>query len=220
MTKTPALPSPKKPANKATGAQAKVDAKPLAAGRNENVVATLGERIKTLRTEAGMTLDQLAIKSGVSRAMLSKVERREKSPTLSIISRIGRGLNMTLSALLRVMPDTATIAVTPKAKRVIFIDPETGFERHLLSPTHVDNGVELLMHRIPAGSSSGELPPYTSPAEKYLVVQEGSLTVLIGHARYVLHSGDAMYFEVKEPYSFINEGNKPCSYYLTIVRRR
>lgn len=167
-----------------------------------------------------MTLDQLATKSGVSRAMLSKIERREKSPTLSLVSRIGRGLNMTLSELLGVMPDTATIAVTPKAKRVVFVDSETGFERHLLSPTHVDNGVELLMHRIPAGSSSGELPPYTTPTEKYLVVQDGSLTVQIGHARYILESGDAMYFEVKEPYSFINEGSKACSYYLTIVRKR
>jgi len=183
-------------------------------------VEALGGRLKGARLAAHLTLDQLAARSGVSRAMLSKVERGEKSPTLSIISRIARGLDLSLSALLGAEPDPAKIVVIPRSKRLVYKDPETGFERHLLSPTHVDNGVELLMHVIPPGSSSGELPTYTTRTEKYLAVHQGALVLLVGEARYQLAAGDALYFEVRSNYRLLNEGDEPCIYYMVIVRQR
>lgn len=186
----------------------------------DDVVSALGQRVKALRTEAGLTLEQLARRSGVSRAMLSKVERGEKSPTLSVISRTAVGLNVSLSSLLGAEPDPAEFAIVRRNQRLVYRDPETGFDRELLSPTHVGNGVELLLHRIPPGASSGELPSYPTPTEKYLVVESGRLTVTIGGLRQVLDVGDALFFEVKQPYRFDNEGDEPVAYYLVIVRRR
>jgi transcriptional regulator with XRE-family HTH domain len=183
-------------------------------------VEALGVRLKSARVTAHLTLDHLAARSGVSRAMLSKVERGEKSPTLSIISRIARGLDLSLSALLGAEPDPAEIVVIPPSKRLVFKDPETGFERHLLSPTHIDNGVELLMHVIPPRSSSGDLPAYTTRTEKYVAVHEGALVLQVGEARYQLSAGDALYFEVRSSYRLLNEGTEPCVYYMVIVRQR
>jgi transcriptional regulator with XRE-family HTH domain len=186
----------------------------------DDVVSALGQRVKALRTEAGLTLEQLAQRSGVSRAMLSKVERGEKSPTLSVISRTAVGLNVSLSSLLGAEPDPAEFAVVRRDQRLVYRDPETGFDRELLSPTHIGNGVELLLHRIPPGASSGELPSYPTPTEKYLVVETGRLVVTIGGLRQVLEVGDALYFDVKQPYRFDNEGDEPVAYYVVIVRRR
>jgi len=192
------------------------------AGRvnDEAIVAEVGSRVKRLRTEAGLTLEEFAAQSGVSRAMISKVERGEKSPTLAIIVRIAKGLNVSMSTLMGAEPDPAQVAVIRKANRLAFKDPETGFERHNLSPTHLDNDLEFLLHRIPPGETSGELPPYKVPTEKYLVVHEGQLTIQTGEARYVLEAGDSFYFDVRESYSFINAGKTPCAYYLVIRRRR
>ena len=91
----------------------------------------------------------------------------------------------------------------------------------MLSPTHLDNGVEVVLHRIPPGRSSGVLPPYAAPTEKYLVVHEGQLTVYVDDRPQVLKAGDSMYFEVKAPYRFANDdGHVACAYYMVIVRKR
>jgi transcriptional regulator with XRE-family HTH domain len=187
---------------------------------DDAIVVKVGARVKHLRTQAGLTLEQFSAQSGVSRAMLSKVERGEKSPTLAIVVRIAKGLNVSMSTLMGAEPDPAQAVIIRAANRLAFKDPETGFERHNLSPTHLDNDVEFLLHRIPPGKSSGELPPYKVPTEKYLVVGEGQLTVYTGKARYVLETGDSFYFDVREPYRFVNAGKTRCAYYLVIVRRR
>ena len=153
--------------------------------------------------------------------MLSKVERGEKSPTLSILARIAGGFKISLSALLGAEPQTADVSVIRAAERLAFRDPETGFERSVLSPAHLDNGVEVVLHRIPPGRSSGVLPPYAVPTDKYLVVHEGQLTVYVGDRPQVLKAGDSMYFEVKTPYRFVNDdGHVACAYYMVIVRKR
>jgi transcriptional regulator with XRE-family HTH domain len=184
------------------------------------IVAEVGARLKHFRAAAGLTLEELCRRSGVSRAMLSKVERGEKAPTLTVMVRIAKGLDVSLTTLMGAGAEPATASVIHPSQRLTFRDPETGFERHVLSPSNIDSGVELLMHRIPPGQSSGLLPVYNVPTEKFLVVQDGQLVVSIGADRHKLKSGDAFYFEIKEPYRFDNPGKIDCVYYLTIVRRR
>ena len=188
---------------------------------DEAISATLGLRIKTLRTERKLTLEELSQRSSVSRAMLSTVERGEKSPTLPIIVRIASGLGLSLSTLLGAEQDPAEVAVIRAAERLFFRDPQTGFERWVLSPTHLDNGVEFVLHRIPPGQSTGLLPPYLVPTGKYLAVSEGQLTVYVDNQPHFLKTGDSIYFEVKSPYRFVNDDDHlACSYYMCIVRKR
>jgi transcriptional regulator with XRE-family HTH domain len=183
-----------------------------------DIVSALGVRVHDFRSRAKLSLSELADQSGVSRAMLSKVERGEKSPTLSIISRIASGLNVSISELMGAAPDASAISLTPMSKRTIFIDPESGFERHLLSPTNIDRSIEFLLHRIPRGQSSGVLSNYNVPTEKYIVVVAGTLTVQIGENRHTVKRGDSFYFEIKAPYKLVNEGATLCEYYMVIVK--
>ena len=194
--------------------------RPAANPDHSTIVAAVGVRLKKLRSNAGLTLEALSKNSGVSRAMLSNVERGEKSPTLTVFVRIATGLGVSLSKLMGAESDVAETAVVRADKRLTFQDPETGFERHILSPNHIDNGIELLLHRIPPGQSSGLLPVYNVPTEKLLVVHEGRLTVYAGESRYDLSTGDSFYFQVREPYRFVNIGKTWCSYYLVVAQRR
>lgn len=186
---------------------------------DDALVVALAERVRRLRRQAGLTLVELALHSGVSRAMLSKVERGEKSPTLAIIGRIARGLNVTVTALLGGAQASGDLAIIKPHQRQTYTDPGTGFQRQLLSPAQLETGVELILHRIPPGQSSGALCTYKTPTDKYLVVHEGRLTVRIGEARHVLETGDSLYFEIKTPYRFDNEGEVACAYYLVTVRK-
>jgi transcriptional regulator with XRE-family HTH domain len=184
------------------------------------ISTTLGLRIKALRTQRELTLEELSQRSSVSRAMLSKVERGEKSPTLPIIIRIAGGLECSLSTLLGAEPNQSGVALIRAHERLFFRDPNTGFERWVLSPAHLDNGFEFVLHRIPPGQSTGLLPPYSVPTEKYISVSEGQLTVYIDKSRHILNAGDSMYFGVNSPYCFANNDDRlACCYYMNIIRK-
>ena len=193
-----------------------------ASGRSTMVAAVssgrLGGRVRELRRGRGLTLEELAELSGVSRAMISKLERGEKNPTLVVAAKLAEGLGVTLSRLAG-MEERREVVVVPKERRMVMRDPETGFERQLLSPNFVGRGVEFIRNEIPEGSTSGEFPPHRRGVEEHIVVERGSLRAMLGGEEYLLREGDAVYFEADLPRRFDNAGEGECSYYLVISSR-
>src|SRR5215203_3068827 len=172
----------------------------------------LGERVRELRRERGLTLDGLGGRSGVSRAMISKVERGEKNPTLVVAAKVAEGLGVSLSQLVGV-EERREVVVVPRARRTVMRDPETGFERQRLSG---GRGLEFIKNVVPEGSTAGEFPPHRRGVEEYLLVEQGRLRVILGGEEYVLDEGDSAYFEADVTHRFDNVGEGECSYYLVI----
>ncbi len=160
-------------------------------------------------------MDELAELSGVSRAMISKLERGEKNPTLVVAAKLAEGLGITLSKLAG-MEERREVIIVPRNKRMVMRDPETGFERQLLSPNFAGPGVEFIRNKIPPGSTSGEFPPHRKGVEEHIVVERGSLRAILAGEQYLLERGDAMYFEADIPHRFDNAGDGECTYYLVI----
>ena len=175
----------------------------------------LGGRVRNLRRERGLTLEGLAARSGVSRAMISKLERGEKSPTLVVAARVAEGLGVSLSQLVGV-EERRRVVVVRRSERQVVRDPETGFERQLLSPSFGGRGVELVRNVVPEGATSGEFPPHRVGTEEYIVVEKGRLKAVLGGEEHVLEEGDALYFEADLSHRFDNAGEGECSYYLVI----
>ena len=175
----------------------------------------LGVRVRDLRKDRGLTLEELAEASGVSRAMISKLERGEKNPTLVIAARLAEGLGVSLSRLAGV-EERREVVVVPKERRPVLRDPETGFVRQSLSPTFAGRGVEFLRNVVPEGSTSGDFPPHRKGVEEHLVVERGELEATLGGERYLLREGDALFFEADVPHRLDNVGRGECSYYLVI----
>ena len=178
----------------------------------------LGDRAKELRRGRGLTLEELADLSGVSRAMISKLERGEKNPTLVVAAKLAEGLGVTLSQLAG-MEERREVVIVSRERRMVMRDPETGFERQLLSPNFVGMGVEFIRNEIPEGSNSGTFPPHRRGVEEHIVVERGSLRATLGGEEYLLGEGDAVYFEADVPHRFDNAGEGSCSYYLVISLR-
>ena len=177
----------------------------------------MGERVRALRRERGWTLELLAERSGVSRAMISKLERGEKNPTLVVAARVAEGLGVSLSQLVGIEA-RREIVVVPKERRMVMRDPETGFERQLLSPSF-GGELEFIRNVVPEGSTSGEFPPHRRGVEEYVVVEKGRLRAILGSEEHVLEEGDAAYFEADVVHRFDNVGVGECSYYLVIDSR-
>ena len=178
----------------------------------------LGARMKGLRRGKGLTLEELAMGSGVSRAMLSKVERGEKNPTLVVAAKVAEGLGIGLSELLGT-EERREVVVVPHDRRPTMRDPESGFERQLLSPPFVGRGVEFVRNVVPVGASSGRFPPHRRGVEEYVVVEKGLLLAVLGGEERLLREGDALYFEADVAHRFDNAGDEECSYYLVIVSK-
>jgi transcriptional regulator with XRE-family HTH domain len=194
----------------------------VASGSSTMVAAVssgrLGGRVRELRRRRGLTLEELAGLSGVSRAMISKLERGEKNPTLVVAAKLAEGLGVTLSQLAG-MEERREVVVLPRERRMVMRDPETGFERQLLSPNFVGRGVEFIRNEIPEGSTSGEFPPHRRGVEEHIVVERGRLRAVLGGEEYLLRECDALYFEADVPHRFDNAGEGECSYYLVISSR-
>jgi quercetin dioxygenase-like cupin family protein len=145
--------------------------------------------------------------------MISKLERGEKNPTLVVAAKVAEGLGVSLSQLVE---ERREVVVVPRERRMIMRDPETGFERQLLSPSFGGRGIELIRDVVPTGSTSGEFPPHRRGVSEYVVVERGRLRALLGGEEYLLEEGDALYFEADVPHRFDNVGEGECSYYLVI----
>ena len=182
--------------------------------------AGLGSLVRTLRRNADLTLEQLAAASGVSRAMLSSVERGDKSPTLPILGKIASGLGVTISELMGEQTPWVVASVTARRNRLVYRDDRTGIERHLLSPTHLDTGMEVVEHVLPAGQVFDGFPHVGVRTSKCVVAIEGQLTLELGNVVYALEVGDSLTFEVSGEYRFRNNSSRLCRYYLFMTHVR
>jgi mannose-6-phosphate isomerase-like protein (cupin superfamily) len=150
--------------------------------------------------------------------MISKLERGEKTPTLVVAAKVAEGLGIGLSQLMGV-EERREVVVVPRDRRMVIRDPETGFERQLLSPSFGGRGVEFIRNVVPEGSTSGEFPPYRRGVEEYVAVEKGRLRAVLGGEEHLLEKGDALYFEADVSNRFDNVGEGGCSYYLVIVSK-
>lgn len=189
-----------------------------AADDDEASSRAFGARVRKLRDAAGLTLEQFSQRSGVSRAMLSKVERGEKSPTIGVAARIAHSLQTSLTELMGGDASEGASVLMRRAERPIFRDPETGFERHIVSPATGGGRVELLYHYLPPGVSTGLLPGYPAGAEKQIVVTIGNLVVEFKNAKQYLGPGDALFFEAHVEHGFTNQTAEPCGYFMVVSR--
>lgn len=187
----------------------------------DDLAGAFGANLRRRREEAGLTLEQLSTQSSVSRAMLSKVERGEKSPTIGVASKIAQALDASLSDLIggAAAATSGLAVVLRKNERPVFRDPETGFERHMVSAAPGVGGGEMVFHYLPAQVSTGLLPANPPGTEKQLVVLDGTVTVLIGGIDETLNTGDSLFFQADVDHGFANRTNAPCEYIMVISRR-
>ncbi len=186
-------------------------------GQQDPVSQAFGDRVRVIREQAKLTLEQFSKLSGVSRAMLSKVERGEKSPTIGVAKRIAHALDTSLSALMGDEESSRrTFALVRKDQRQMFRDAKTGFERYLLSPIMAGMAVEVVLHRLPPRISTGKLPPYPSGTGKHVLAVRGRIVVGIQDAETVLEEGDSLYFEADVEHFFENRTGMMSEYYLVI----
>ena len=177
-------------------------------------LTTLGLRIRSLRSMPGLSLDQAAQRCGVSRSMLSAVERGEKTPSVLVVHRIAVGLGSNITRLLG-EEQAAPVMVLRRAAQSVARDP-SGWERRNLAPTQPGVAFEFMRTTIPPGVNAGEFPPHPPGSREYVAVEQGRLRLTVAGTAYQLETGDSIAYHGDCWHAFANPGPGVCVYYLAL----
>jgi len=175
----------------------------------------IAEEIKRLRRDQGKSLQDLAAKSGVSRSMISKIERAETTASTAILSRLAEALGVTFSRLVSPITEREVIVI-PASRQPVLKDDSSGFMRRCISPVLPGRGIDWVLNTLPPGAATGEFAAHRPGVSEYIYVLRGSLKAVVGGRSNHLETGDSMYFEADAGHQFYNTGSAPCEYFLVI----
>jgi transcriptional regulator with XRE-family HTH domain len=176
----------------------------------------LAQRIRLERDGRGWSLAELAQRSGVSKATISKIERAEVSPTAVVLVRLASAFDLTLAGLM-LRAETQGGRLSRAAEQPVWRDPDTGYVRRQVF-SRPDHPVELVRVELPARQR------VTLPASSYahirqlVWVQSGSLVIIEGGERHELAVGDCLGFGTPVDTTFANESNAACVYVAALAR--
>ena len=180
--------------------------------------AMLAARLLTERESRGWTLADLAARSGVSRAMISRIERREASPTAALLGRLSAAFGLTMSQFFARMEDRSGGQVARAGQQPVWRDPETGFQRHSLSPPG-QAPLELVWGELPPGAEIAyPAASYAFIEDQQLVVIGGELAIHQGGTVHSLGAGDCLRFGQPRDVVFRNPGAGRCRYVVAVLR--
>lgn len=176
----------------------------------------LARRIASLRTGQGWSLAELSERSGVSKAMLSKIERGESSPTATVLAKIAGAFDLTLAKLLA-EPSQPPSRLLPVAEQPGWTDPATGYHRRQIYLS-AEVPLELVEVNLPAGAIVG-MPASSYVLTRHVVwVIEGQLVITEGNHRSELGPGDRLEFGPPVDTEYRNESETACRYLVTVLK--
>ena len=183
----------------------------------DSLSVSLAATLQAARVARELSVNTLAGRSGVSRAMIAKIERGEAQPTAVLLGRLSGALGMTLSELVaRAESDDQRLARA--ADQPTWTDPATGYHRRAVSPS-TGGPLELIEVELPAGAE------VSFPADTYVFVHhqiwvlEGRLRFREGEVEHDLAAGDCLQLGPPVPCTYINPTRKPCRYLVALARR-
>jgi transcriptional regulator with XRE-family HTH domain len=184
----------------------------LASDLNQRIAA----RVRELRASSGLSLEALAGRAGVSRSMISLIERGECSPTAVVLDKLAAGLNVPLASLFETSTDSSRAPSGPVSRRAEqpqWRDPASGYLRRSVSPAGMSQPMQITeVHFPPGGRVAFETGPRETPVDQQIWVLAGAIDITIGSDRHSLRKGDCLAMQVDGPTMFHNPTSKPARY--------
>jgi transcriptional regulator with XRE-family HTH domain len=182
----------------------------------QNIDQQIASRLKNLRQEQGWSLDELAAKSGISRATLSRLENAEVSGTASVLGKLCGAYGMPMSRLMHMVEEEFAPLVRQE-NQPVWHDITAGFERRSVSPpAHTLSGEVIECHLKPGTRIKYEVPPRPG-LEHHLVMQTGSLAVTLENGTFELNPGDCLRYKIYGASAFTASAADGAHYFIFIV---
>jgi transcriptional regulator with XRE-family HTH domain len=176
----------------------------------------IARRLRLERSARGWSLADLAARSGVGKATISKIEREETSPTAAILVRLAAAVDLTLAGLL-IKAEGGDDRLVRAASQPTWTDPATGYRRRQVF-LRSDHPLELVEVEMPPGQAVMLAAAAYAVIRQVLWVTEGDLVVIEPGRRYDLGPGDCLAFGPPADVTIANEAAAPCRYVVALTR--
>src|SRR5262249_16178883 len=176
----------------------------------------IAETVRADRVARGLSVSALAERSGVSRAMITKIERGEAQPTAVLLGRLSAALGMTLSELV-VRAQGSGGRLAGLAAQPTWADPDTGYVRRAVSPA--GSPVELVEVELPPGTRASFTADSYAFIQQLIWVLDGRLHFREGDVEHELGAGDCLQLGRPARCTFTNPMRKPCRYLVALTKR-
>jgi transcriptional regulator with XRE-family HTH domain len=179
-----------------------------------NLNRRIAERVRELRATQGLSLDALATRSGVSRSMISLIERGESSPTAAVLEKLAAGSDLSLASLF----DTPAGAARAPGGRVArrddqpqWQDAASGYVRRNVSPPGVPQPMQIVeVHFPPGWRVAFEAAVREMRVHQQIWMLEGTIDITLGEARHRLRDADCLAMQLNVPTMFCNPTREPA----------
>jgi transcriptional regulator with XRE-family HTH domain len=177
----------------------------------------IAARVRGLRAGLGWSLDKLAGRCGVSRSMISLVERGESSPTAVVLEKIASGLGVPLASLFD-EPRADAEPVSRAADRTTWRDPQSGYERTQISPPGFSSAMRIVEVMLPAGAHVAyETATRETGIDQQIWVRSGRIEVAHGDETQRLAEGDCLAMRLTAPTAFRNRTRQAARYVVVVA---
>jgi transcriptional regulator with XRE-family HTH domain len=179
----------------------------------------IAQRVHQLRTDQDLSLDALAARSGVSRSMISLIERGESSPTAVVLEKLATSLRVTLASLFDAAPtrNTPPSPILRAAEQTAWRDPHSGYVRRNVSPPVASPLHIVEVHFPPKARVTYETGAREPLVHQQVWVLDGRIDITVGDAEHALHAGDCLAMVLNQPMSFFNPSRKTTRYAVVIA---
>ncbi|WP_325169478.1 helix-turn-helix domain-containing protein [Azospirillum agricola] len=181
---------------------------------DEAIPLILGRNLRRLRTRQGLSLERLARVSGVSRAMLGQIELGRSAPTITLLWKIARALDVSIAALTSTSAQDSVVVLRQAQAKILSTADGLVLTRPLF-PGDGDRRVEfheMLLHP----QATEDRTPHPAGTVEHLVVAMGRVEVTVGGARHRLERRDAILFDADVPHAVHNVGDGDALLYLVL----
>lgn len=177
----------------------------------------IAQRLRELRDAQGLSLAQLAERSGVSRSNISLIERGKSSATATVLDKLSAALGVTVASLFEQSAAEAPSPVSRVQDQPVWTDPGSGYVRRNLSPP-LYSPIQLVEVSFPAGQRVAyETSTRDAEVHQQVWLIEGRMEVTVGATQWTLESGDCLAMRLDQPIVYHNPTGKPARYLVALV---
>lgn len=183
--------------------------------QDREISSVVADNLRRIREEQGLSLAQLADRSGVSRAMLNQVERGKSTPTINVVWKITTALGLPFSALLARAP-ASPVEVLRFDRSWQLRSRDGRFSSRALFPLESPRAAEFYELRLePAAIEQSEA--HRPGTRENIAVNRGTLAVVVEDREHLLEAGDAILFAADTPHRYEARGEEPVVAYLVMT---
>jgi transcriptional regulator with XRE-family HTH domain len=184
----------------------------------DDIHLQLCDRVRELRRKKGWTLEQLSAACGVSRSMLSQIERNQANPTLGVAFRIAQAFGMSIGSLVDQRSATSSIDIIRSDDRSFHYKSDNQVKIRTLSPLHLEKDVEFYEVTLKAGGVLKSAPHFGGTRE-FLTLSHGHIRITSGEDSAELRQGDSAHYPADVPHIIENLGRSDAVMFLVDIYR-